>query len=93
MFFPKHIIDNMWNLNLVDKNAVCSTLFYAANWFIELINSFSTKHDIEVKRMVRLQQLLDLQKTMISPLAGTKWATAGTGPRLTKRYRRRWRRS
>ena len=55
MFFPKDIIDNMWDLSLVEKNAVCSTLFYAANWFIELINSFSTQQDIKVKRMVRLQ--------------------------------------
>ena len=41
-------------------------MFYAANWFIELINSFSTQQeeDIMVKVMVRLKQVLDLQKTM-----------------------------
>ena len=38
----------------------------AANWFIELINSFSTQQaeDIKVKRIVRLQKVLHLQKTM-----------------------------
>ena len=32
-------------------------VLYAANWFIELINRFSTQQeeDIKVKRMVRLQ--------------------------------------
>ena len=41
-------------------------MFYAANCFIELINSFSTQQeeDIMVKVMLRLKQVLDLQKTM-----------------------------
>ena len=41
-------------------------MFYAANWFIELINSFSTQQeeDINVMVMVRLKQVLNLQKTM-----------------------------
>ena len=39
-------------------------MFYAANWFIELINSFSTQQEEDINVMVRLKQVLNLQKTM-----------------------------
>merc|ERR1719392_62473 len=68
--FSTDITNNIRNLTLVEKNAVCSTLFYTVNWFIELVNSFSTQvdEDIKVKVMVRLKQLLDLKNTIVQAL-------------------------
>jgi Fanconi anemia group D2 protein len=62
--FPKDVVNNIRDLSVVEKNAVCATLFYVTNWFIELVNSFSTQQeeDIKVKVLLRIKQVLEMQK-------------------------------
>merc|ERR1719318_2373084 len=68
--FPKDVISNIRDLSVVEKNAVCATLFYVTNWFIELVNSFSTQQeeDIKVKVLLRIKQVLEMQKMIATAL-------------------------
>jgi hypothetical protein len=61
---------NIRDLSVVEKNAICATLFYATNWFIELVNSFSTQQeeDIKVKVLLRIKQVLEMQKMISAAL-------------------------
>jgi hypothetical protein len=63
---------------VVEKNAVRATLFYVTNWFIELVNSFSTQQEegIKVKVLLRIKQVLEMQKMIAG--ASTKSNTSPT---------------
>ena len=69
--FPKDDISNIRDLSVVEKNAVCATLLlHVTNWFIELVNSFSSQQveDIKVKVLVRMKQVLEMQKMIATAL-------------------------
>ena len=66
LIFSNEIINRMNSLSQQEKNAVCSTHFYAINWLTELINFFSKEEDTEVRKLVllRLKQIISLRETL-----------------------------
>jgi hypothetical protein len=53
------------------KDAVCVSLYYAINWFREVVNSFSVVNDpdIRVKVLQRVQHILELEQRLEECLA------------------------
>lgn len=71
VWLPKrHVLEKFESLSNNEKNVVCATLFYCANWFRELINAFASHHDVQIqtdqksKVLNRLKNLLCVQKDL-----------------------------
>ncbi|XP_071548151.1 Fanconi anemia group D2 protein-like isoform X1 [Panulirus ornatus] len=58
-----HVFDKFESHSKAEQHAALSCLFYAINWFRELINAFVTQKDNDLKQKVfsRLQQVIQLQ--------------------------------
>ena len=54
IWLPKrHVLEKFESLSTKEKNVVCGTLFYCANWFRELINAFAGQKNPEDKNKAR----------------------------------------
>lgn len=68
--FPEEVLRNIDDLQTEEKTAILNTLFYAINWFIELVNGFGNQKDDDVRRkvLIRIKQILELRKSLQSCL-------------------------
>ena len=68
--FPQDVLDNIGDLQPNEKTIILTTLFYAINWFTELINGFSSQDDQDSRRkvLIRLKQILQLRKCLQAAL-------------------------
>ena len=59
-------IDSFNELTLSQKDLVCRCLFYAINWFIEVINTFARTKSAAMKTKVlqRLRHIVQLKETL-----------------------------
>uniref|UniRef100_A0A8V5GLG7 Uncharacterized protein n=1 Tax=Melopsittacus undulatus TaxID=13146 RepID=A0A8V5GLG7_MELUD len=68
------------SLSKQEREFLCSLLFYALNWFREVVNAFCQQQDAEMKGKVltRLQNITELQNVLGKCLAGKKRKTDGS---------------
>lgn len=68
--FPGQTFSTFEQLQSEEKVAVLHSYFYTINWFIELINGFSSQDDGESKRkvLVRLKQIIQMRETLVKEL-------------------------
>ncbi|XP_075015247.1 Fanconi anemia group D2 protein isoform X4 [Calonectris borealis] len=68
------------SLSKQEREFLCSLLFYALNWFREVVNAFCQQQDAEMKGKVltRLQNITELQNVLGKCLAGRKKKTDGS---------------
>ncbi|NWW75961.1 FACD2 protein, partial [Climacteris rufus] len=61
------------SLSKQEREFLCSLLFYALNWFREVVNAFCQQQDAEMKGKVltRLQNIIELQNVLGKCLAAT----------------------
>ncbi|NWX37329.1 FACD2 protein, partial [Notiomystis cincta] len=61
------------SLSKQERESLCSLLFYALNWFREVVNAFCQQQDAEMKGKVltRLQNITELQNVLGKCLAAT----------------------
>ncbi|NWX47116.1 FACD2 protein, partial [Steatornis caripensis] len=61
------------SLSKQEREFLCSLLFYALNWFREVVNAFCQQQDAEMKGKVltRLQNITELQNVLAKCLAAT----------------------
>ncbi|XP_068057865.1 Fanconi anemia group D2 protein [Anomalospiza imberbis] len=61
------------SLSKQEREFLCSLLFYALNWFREVVNAFCQQEDAEMKGKVltRLQNITELQNVLTKCLAAT----------------------
>ncbi|KAG8436234.1 hypothetical protein GDO86_007366 [Hymenochirus boettgeri] len=67
------ITEKMESLSKQEREFLCALLFFAINWFREIVNAFSTQQDTEmkVKVLTRLQNITWLQSVLEKCLAVT----------------------
>uniref|UniRef100_A0A0B7AU15 Fanconi anemia group D2 protein n=1 Tax=Arion vulgaris TaxID=1028688 RepID=A0A0B7AU15_9EUPU len=65
------VYDNMESLSTQEKDLVCASLFFCINWFREVINSFASMTDPEMKGkvMLRLKHVTELTTILKKSLA------------------------
>ncbi|XP_052781994.1 Fanconi anemia group D2 protein-like isoform X2 [Mya arenaria] len=65
------VYEKLEPLSQKERDMVISSVFYAINWFIEMVNGFSGISDPEIKGKVitRLQNITELQKILLQCLA------------------------
>ena len=68
--FPEGVLRNIDDLQTEEKTVILNTLFYAINWFIELVNGFGSQKDDDVRRkvLIRIKQIIELRKSLQSCL-------------------------
>ncbi|RLV99437.1 hypothetical protein DV515_00009687, partial [Chloebia gouldiae] len=61
------------SLSKQEREFLCSLLFYALNWFREIVNAFCQQEDAEMKGkvLIRLQNITELQNVLGKCLAAT----------------------
>ncbi|XP_068598556.1 Fanconi anemia group D2 protein [Brachionichthys hirsutus] len=66
-------VEKMESMSKAEREFLCTLLFLTINWFREVINSFCTQKDVEMKMkvMTRLQNITYLQTLLERALAGT----------------------
>ena len=67
LWLPKpEVIEKFECLSMGEKNAACSMLFYALNWFRELLNGFADQSDADYRNkiLLRLKNLLELERDL-----------------------------
>nr|XP_033781653.1 Fanconi anemia group D2 protein isoform X3 [Geotrypetes seraphini] len=67
------VTEKLESLSKQEKEFLCSLLFFAINWFREIVNAFCKQQDPEMKGKVltRLQQITCLQTVLAKCLAAT----------------------
>ncbi|XP_039629383.1 Fanconi anemia group D2 protein [Polypterus senegalus] len=67
------VVDKMESLSKLEKDFLCTLLFYTINWFREVVNAFCRQKDPEMKGkvMIRLQNITYLQTVLERCLAAT----------------------
>ncbi|XP_068172389.1 Fanconi anemia group D2 protein isoform X2 [Antennarius striatus] len=67
------VVEKMESMSKAEREFLCTLLFLTINWFREVINSFCTQKDIEMKMkvMTRLQNITYLQTLLERALAET----------------------
>ncbi|XP_068451005.1 Fanconi anemia group D2 protein isoform X2 [Clinocottus analis] len=67
------VVEKMESLSKVEKEFLCTLLFYTINWFREVINAFCQQKETEMKMkvMTRLQNITYLQTLLERALAET----------------------
>lgn len=61
VWLPKRqVLEKLEPLSSNEKNVVCATLFYCANWFRELINAFAGQVSPENKNRVSTRRMTGL---------------------------------
>uniref|UniRef100_A0A8C9FAQ0 FA complementation group D2 n=1 Tax=Pavo cristatus TaxID=9049 RepID=A0A8C9FAQ0_PAVCR len=72
------------SLSKQEREFLCSLLFYALNWFREVVNAFCQQQDAEMKGKVltRLQNITELQNVLGKCLAGECEICVCSGPQL-----------
>uniref|UniRef100_A0A8C4V601 FA complementation group D2 n=1 Tax=Falco tinnunculus TaxID=100819 RepID=A0A8C4V601_FALTI len=70
------------SLSTQEREFLCSLLFYALNWFREVVNAFCQQQDAEMKGKVltRLQNITELQNVLGKCLAGEHESFVHSGP-------------
>uniref|UniRef100_A0A669QNT4 FA complementation group D2 n=1 Tax=Phasianus colchicus TaxID=9054 RepID=A0A669QNT4_PHACC len=73
------------SLSKQEREFLCSLLFYALNWFREVVNAFCQQQDAEMKGKVltRLQNITELQNVLGKCLAGECEIFVCSGPQLS----------
>ena len=68
--FGQEVLRDIDDLQTEEKTVLLNTIFYAINWFIELLNGFGNQKDNDVRRkvLVRVKQILELRKSLESCL-------------------------
>ena len=68
--FGQEVLRDINDLQTEEKAVLLNTIFYAINWFIELLNGFGNQKDNDVRRkvLVRVKQILELRKSLESCL-------------------------
>lgn len=56
-------------MSQTDKDIICRCFFYAANWFIEVINTFARSKPMRAKVIHRLRDVVELKEKFYSCLA------------------------
>ena len=54
--FPEEVLGNFDDFQKDQKITILNTLFYAINWFIELVNGFGNQKDDDVRLKVLVRQ-------------------------------------
>uniref|UniRef100_H0Z8Q1 FA complementation group D2 n=1 Tax=Taeniopygia guttata TaxID=59729 RepID=H0Z8Q1_TAEGU len=70
------------SLSKQEREFLCSLLFYALNWFREIVNAFCQQEDAEMKGkvLIRLQNITELQNVLGKCLAGEYEIFVHSGP-------------